>query len=158
MKLVWFILYKAAAVCAKVYACVCLQDYSRAAACLFEKPRTTWMRYLTALLSRLVSLVTTLQTFGWVRPSSNLILYPWTLSASDRIIASTQPRTSPSESFPNTHLINFWIKNVVGIAIRYGLNGLGIEYRWGRDFPHPSRPALGPTQSPIQRVPGLSGG
>jgi hypothetical protein len=34
----------------------------------------------------------------------------------------------------------------VGIATRYGLDGPGIESRWGRDFPHPSRPALGPTQ------------
>ena len=33
----------------------------------------------------------------------------------------------------------------VGIATRYGLDGQGIESRWGRDFPHPSRPALGPT-------------
>ena len=31
----------------------------------------------------------------------------------------------------------------VGIATRYGLDGPGIESRWGRDFPHPSRPALG---------------
>jgi len=29
----------------------------------------------------------------------------------------------------------------VGIATRYGLDGQGIEYRWGRDFPHMSRPA-----------------
>jgi hypothetical protein len=43
----------------------------------------------------------------------------------------------------------------VGIATRYGLDGPGIESRWGRDFPHPSRPALGPTQPPIQWVPGL---
>jgi len=27
----------------------------------------------------------------------------------------------------------------------YGLEGPGIESRWGRDVPHPSRPALGPT-------------
>jgi len=34
--------------------------------------------------------------------------------------------------------------------IRYGMDGTGIEYRWGRDFPHPERPALGPTQPPVQ--------
>jgi hypothetical protein len=43
----------------------------------------------------------------------------------------------------------------VGIATRYGLDGPGIEFRWGRDFPQPSRSALGPTQPPIQWVPGL---
>jgi hypothetical protein len=31
----------------------------------------------------------------------------------------------------------------VGIATRYGMDGPGIEFRWGRGFPHPSRPALG---------------
>ena len=44
---------------------------------------------------------------------------------------------------------------VVGIATRYGLDGPGIESRWGRNFPHPSRSDLGPTQPPVQRVPGL---
>ena len=48
--------------------------------------------------------------------------------------------------------------NVVGIATGYGLDGPGIEFRWGRDFPYLSTPALGPTQPPIQWVPGLSRG
>jgi hypothetical protein len=34
----------------------------------------------------------------------------------------------------------------VGIVTRYGLDGPGIESRWGRDFSQLSRPALGPTQ------------
>ena len=37
----------------------------------------------------------------------------------------------------------------VGIAIGYGLVGPGIESLWVRDFPHLSRPALGPIQPPV---------
>ena len=48
--------------------------------------------------------------------------------------------------------------NVVGIATGYGLDGLGIENRWRRDFPHLYKPALGPTQPPAQWVPRLSRG
>jgi hypothetical protein len=36
-----------------------------------------------------------------------------------------------------------------------GLDGPGIESRWGRDFPHPFKPAQGPTQVSVQFVPGV---
>jgi len=43
-----------------------------------------------------------------------------------------------------------FMKTVI-LATRYGLDGPGIESRWGReDLQHLSRPALGPTQPPIQ--------
>jgi hypothetical protein len=46
----------------------------------------------------------------------------------------------------------------VGIATDYGLDGVEIESRSGRDFSHTSRPALRLTQPPVQWVPGLSPG
>jgi hypothetical protein len=42
----------------------------------------------------------------------------------------------------------------VGIETDYGLDGPRIESRWGEIF-RPSRPALSPTQPPVQWVPGL---
>jgi hypothetical protein len=43
----------------------------------------------------------------------------------------------------------------VDIVTRYGLGGPGIDCRWRRDFPHPSRLALGPPMAPVQWVPCL---
>ena len=64
------------------------------------------------------------------------------------------------KSFPEEYWVSIYNNTggrhrSVGIATRYGLEGPGIESRWGRDFLHPSRTALGPTQPPIQWVPGI---
>jgi hypothetical protein len=58
-------------------------------------------------------------------------------------------------------LLKLWKRgpgSSVSIATGYGLDGPGIESRLGRDFPHLSRSALGPTQPPVQWVPVFPGG
>ena len=68
----------------------------------------------------------------------------WNFNFIDRIFSGSLLTHGPS--------------SVVDKATGYGLEGPGIESPWGRDFPHLSRPALGPTQPPVQWVPGLSRG
>jgi hypothetical protein len=62
------------------------------------------------------------------------------------------------EIFKSVYIVPGRPGSVVGIATAYGLDGSGIESRWGRDFPHLSRPALRPAQPPVQWVPGFSPG
>ena len=46
----------------------------------------------------------------------------------------------------------------IGIPTRYGVNVQGIEYRWRRDFPHPSKLTLTPIEHPVQWTSGISWG
>ena len=74
-------------------------------------------------------------------------------------VLMTNEMHSPYNQFYSTiFCLLYMFRTWAGIATRYGLDGPGIESRWGRDFPHPSRPALGPTQPPVQWLPGLSRG
>ena len=80
-------------------------------------------------------------------------LIPWPLRSCNRLRENLLQFTSKEFDVPVVGR-----DSLVGIATRYGLDGSGIESRCGRDFPHPSRPALGLTQLAIKWVPGHSRG
>ena len=67
-------------------------------------------------------------------------------------------RPSLRSSFSTYYSVNGSRGSVVGIVTRYGLEVRGSNPGGGRDFPHLSRPALRPTQPPVQWIPGLSRG
>ena len=55
----------------------------------------------------------------------------------------------PHYNLSNTLLSTVIIAHHFNRATLYGLDGPGIESRWEQNFPHPPRPALGPTQLPM---------
>ena len=73
-----------------------------------------------------------------------------------KVIALRQFAKQDTRNLPAWFLSCLWVGRGAGIATRYGLHGPRIESLWWRDFPHPCRPDLRPTQPPIQRIPVLS--
>ena len=79
-------------------------------------------------------------------------------SKSNWINAAVTPRILFVRKFLSVIVGNVARDNSARIATHYGLDGPGIESRWEQDFPHPPRPALGPTQLPINRYRAFPGG
>jgi hypothetical protein len=88
----------------------------------------------------------------------NHILSPETVSSEKKMAATSLPHFTEHGQDKKESLCDAFTTacrvSSVGIETRYGLEGAVIESRWGRDFPHLSRPALGPTQPAVQWVPG----
>ena len=72
------------------------------------------------------------------------------------VLVVAQSSSEIPEGLMNNPVLIINLPNVVGwdssvgIATPYGLDRPGIKSRQGRDFPHPSRPALKPTQPTVQ--------
>jgi hypothetical protein len=79
---------------------------------------------------------------NWLSTTAQRFLYGCEWSASRSVFAIPETRYISDRGMDEPR-INLCVRNtVVGIATRYGLDGPGIESRWGLDFLHPSRPAL----------------
>jgi hypothetical protein len=128
-----------------------------------QSPRIQRRQVTVAHFSRNVNMITTNCSPAYCtcvpdkRPPSSLSLSPCLSSLS----LPNLPIGPFSSDFPITIVHKYPVyrmpsgqDSLAPTAIRYGLDGTWIKSRQGRDFPHPSRPSLGPTQSLIQGVPG----
>ena len=75
--------------------------------------------------------------------------YLWCVSTVWNILVVMCTSVSKQTELKCLKMSRKWAGSSVGITTGYGLEGTGIESQWGRNFPHLSRPALGPTQPPV---------
>lgn len=76
---------------------------------------------------------------------ASFLLYKWMQQFSSKYLCLSSLSTKTAQGRNSS----------VGVMTRCGLESQGIGSRWGRHFPHSSSPVLGPTQFPLQLVPGL---
>jgi hypothetical protein len=90
---------------------------------------------------------------GSVRPTQSPI--QWVLGPPAMLRPCLKATWPQYHKFWSIYFAEMGRDSAVGIATLSGLDGPGIKTPWEREFPHPSRPTLGPTQSPVKWVPGF---
>jgi hypothetical protein len=115
--------------------------------------------WLPLKMSSLVSPCLDISVYGflWSRNEQHGItshlIFVFLVSYFSTIMAVLEIRPRP---FPSTSVrIHNFITLILDAVTCYGRDGPRIESRWGRDFSHPSKRVLGPTQPPVQCVRGL---
>ena len=127
----------------------------------YRETGTSARRANTSLAHRLQSYLTLLTSNFAVRIHSiSFYVHTYSIYTHDKPNSFNLVRDTPHSYMIIKYVYIYTVSrdSSVGIATRYRLEGPGIEFGWGRDFPHLFRPALGPNQPPVQRVLGLSQG
>jgi hypothetical protein len=150
------------------YFCRSLKDYwhLRQAAVTMADATTLWCAVQNVMGHRVICLETDCGHACLFDHFIFCTIWQWHVSSERHVSGHTSRKVShlcahgnhPDALFIFTLLSHCGPDSSVSIATDYGLDGLGIESQWGRDFLHTSRPALGPTQPPVQWVPGISRG
>jgi hypothetical protein len=117
-------------------------------------PITTRRKYCALILHHITLTGGLCLTHSAITPE---IKYLILRAITGRIISLAQSSLNSGEIMKSrnysNHVTDGGPGSSVGITTSYGLDGPGIKSPWGRDFPHLFRPALGPTQPPVQWVP-----
>ena len=119
-------------------------------------PGAVWQRQLSGSSVRAVLMGALFH--GWAEEASCMLQNRFDFALPLHTHTHTRARAHAHTHQEAIHLSLFWYSHFVTMNMpnTHKRDGPGIESRWGRDFLHPSRPAVGPTQPYLEWVQGFS--